>query len=313
MERPLIRETSTSGMVESDLPAYTAEKATWRDYLTLTKPGINVSNLMATFAGFWLAGHSGSNLWLLLATLLGTALVIAGGCTLNNVIDRDIDPHMSRTRKRPVASGKIRPMTALWFGIGLTVTGFAVLLVWVNPLAALLAMVGHFVYVGIYSLWLKRTTTFNTVVGGISGAVPPMFGWVAVTGTIDLPAWIIFIFMFLWQPPHFLALAIRRMEEYRAAGVPMLPVVKGFAETKWQNLLYVAAMVPASLMLVQTGVVGMLYLIVATVLGLVYIGLSLEGFFTKDDHRWGERMFFYSLVYLTSMLLVMIIDPLLPI
>ena len=138
-----------------------------------------------------------------------------------------------------------------------------------------------------------------------------MIGWVAVTGSIDPPAWSLFIFMFLWQPPHFLALAIRRMEEYRAAGVPMLPVVRGFAETKRQNLVYVAAMVLASLWLVHTGVVGILYLVVATVLGLVYIGLSLEGFFTKDDHRWGERMFFYSLVYLTAMLLAMIVDPLL--
>ncbi len=307
MERPMIRET----MVGSDLPAGSAEKATWRDYLTLTKPGINASNLMAAFAGFWLAGHGQLDLLLLLATLLGTALVIAGGCALNNVIDRDIDPLMSRTQKRPVASGRVRPMVALWFGIGLTLTGFVVLAALVNPLAAFLAMIGHFVYVGIYSLWLKRTTTLNTVVGGISGAVPPMIGWAAVTGSIDPPAWILFTFMFLWQPPHFLALAIRRMEEYRAAGVPMLPVVRGFAETKRQNFLYVAAMVPASLLLVQTGVVGILYLVVATVLGLVYIGLSLEGFFTKDDHRWGERMFYYSLVYLTAMLLVMIVDPLL--
>jgi len=181
----------------------------------------------------------------------------------------------------------------------------------VNPLAALLAMIGHFVYVGVYSLWLKRTTTLNTVIGGISGAVPPMIGWVAVTGSIDPPAWILFIFMFLWQPPHFLALAMRKVEDYRAAGVPMLPVVRGFTEAKRQNLLYVAAMVPASLLLVQMGVVGLLYLVVATVLGLVYIGLSLEGFFTKDDNRWARRMFVYSLVYLTVMLLVMIVDPLL--
>jgi heme o synthase len=299
-------------VVGSDLSALSAERARWRDYLTLTKPGINASNLMAVFAGFWLAGQGGADPLLLLTTLLGTALVIAGGCALNNVIDRDIDPYMSRTQKRPVASGKIRPITALWFGIGLTVTGFVILLVLVNPLAAFLAMVGHFVYVGIYTLWLKRTTTFNTVVGGISGAVPPMIGWVAVTGSIDLPAWIIFTFMFLWQPPHFLALAMRKVEDYRAAGVPMLPVVRGFAETKRQNLFYVASMVPASLLLVQTGVVGMLYLVVATVLGLIYIGLSLEGLFTKDDNRWAKRMFFYSLVYLTAMLLVMIIDPMLP-
>src|SRR5690606_15702912 len=209
VERPILRET----MVRSDLPAGSAEKATWRDYLTLTKPGINASNLMAAFAGFWLAGHGQLDLPLLLITLLGTALVIAGGCALNNVIDRDIDPLMSRTQSRPVASGRVRPMTALWVGIALTVAGFVVLAALVNPLAAFLAMIGHFVYVGIYSLWLKRTTTLNTVVGGISGAVPPMIGWVAVTGSIDPPAWILFIFMFLWQPPHFLALAIRRMEE----------------------------------------------------------------------------------------------------
>lgn len=309
MERPIIR--GANGMVEPDLPEYSAKKTTWRNYVTLTKPGINASNLMAAFTGFWLAGRGEIDPLLLLATLLGTALVIAGGCALNNVIDRDIDPLMSRTQKRPVAGGEIRPMAALWFGIGLTVVGFAVLAVLVNPLAAFLSMIGHFVYVGIYSLWLKRTTTLNTVIGGISGAVPPMIGWVAVTGSIDPPAWVLFIFMFLWQPPHFLALAMRKAEDYRAAGVPMLPVVRGFAEAKRQNLLYVAAMVPASLLLVQMGVVGLLYLIVATVLGLVYIGLSLEGLFTKDDNRWARRMFVYSLVYLTVMLLVMIVDPLL--
>src|SRR5690606_36798728 len=154
-------------------------------------------NMMAAFAGFWMAGHGQLDLALLLITLLGIPRVIAGGCALNKVFDRDIDPLMSRTQSRPVASGRVRPMTALCVGIALTVAGFVVLAALVNHLAAFLAMIGHFVYLGIYSLWLKRTTTLNTVVGGIFGAVSPTIGWVAVTGSIDPPARSLFIFMFL--------------------------------------------------------------------------------------------------------------------
>lgn len=284
-------------------------KATWRDYYEITKPGINKSNLLATFTGFWLAsGFQLFDFLNLLLTLLGTALVIAGGCTLNNFYDRDIDPKMERTETRAVPEGRIKPMIALWYGILLSMAGFIVLGVFVNAPTAFLSFVGFFVYVMIYTMWLKRTSVWNTVVGGVSGAVPPMIGWVAVTGTIDLSAWALFLVLFMWQPPHFFALAMRRVEEYRAAGIPMLPVVKGFAETKRQTLLFTLLLLPSSLLLFFTGASSWVYLTVAIILGVIYIILAIKGFYTKDDIAWAKMMFIYSLIYLTGMLLIMVID-----
>lgn len=284
-------------------------KATWRDYYEITKPGINKSNLLATFTGFWLAsGFQLFDFLNLLLTLLGTALVIAGGCTLNNFYDRDIDPKMERTETRAVPEGRIKPVIALWYGILLSLAGFVVLGVFVNAAAAFLGFVGFFVYVMIYTMWLKRTSVWNTVVGGVSGAVPPMIGWAAVTGSIDLSAWALFLVLFMWQPPHFFALAMRRVEEYRAAGIPMLPVVKGFAETKRQTLLFTLLLLPSSLLLFFTGASGLVYLIVSIILGVIYIILAIKGFYTKDDIAWAKMMFIYSLIYLTGMLLIMVID-----
>ncbi|PTX60733.1 protoheme IX farnesyltransferase [Melghirimyces profundicolus] len=310
MKRPITQESS-GRLLTGGSPSEMAERATWRDFWTLTKPGINASNLMAAFTGFWLAGYDSFNMALLLATLLGTALVIAGGCTVNNFIDRDIDPLMARTQNRPVAAGRIRPPTALWMGILLGLAGVTVLLALVNPLSALLAAIGFFVYVFVYTAWTKRTTVWNTVVGSVSGAVPPMIGWVAVEGTLDLPAWMLFLFMFVWQPPHFFALAMMKVEDYRAAGVPMLPVVKGFAETRRQMLFFVALMLPVSIFLFGTGVVSWLYLTMALVLGGAWIYLAVAGWSSEDDEGWARKMFLYSLLYLTLMQVAMFIDPVL--
>lgn len=307
LERPLIEQQKQIPM-SSRIPVEGELKATWRDYVTVTKPGINVSNLLATFAGIWLADPGSLNLLLVVYTLLGTGLIIAGGAVLNNFIDRDIDPIMSRTKERPVAAGRIHPQTALWMGILLGLSGMVLLMVLVNPLTAFLGMIGFFVYVFVYSAWLKRTTPLNTAVGGISGAVPPMMGWTAVTGTLDPAAWVLFLFMFLWQPPHFYALAMRKVEDYRKAGVPMLPVVRGFAITKRQVLLWIIALVPVSILLFATGVVGKIYLTLAIVLGTIYLVLAVSGLFVKDNDVWSRRMFFYSLIYLTCMQLAMFIN-----
>ncbi|MFC4077686.1 heme o synthase [Salinithrix halophila] len=308
MERPMTQEPS-AGFLTGEARSGVSGRATWRDFWVLTKPGINASNLMAAFTGFWLAGHHSFDFGLLLATLLGTALVIAGGCAVNNYIDRDIDPLMARTKDRPVPTGRIRPQTALWMGLILGLAGVAVLVALVNPLSALLAAVGFFVYVFVYTAWTKRTTPLNTVVGSISGAVPPMIGWVAVTGGLDWPAWVLFLFMFVWQPPHFFALAMMKTEDYRAAGIPMLPVVKGFAETKRQTLFFVILILPASLLLYAAGVVGWIYLGTAIVLGGGFIYLALSGYSSKDDEAWARRLFLYSLFYLTLMQVAMFLDP----
>jgi heme o synthase len=305
---PLSQQTAADRIIKTE-PFESASKATWRDYIEITKPGINKSNLIATFAGYWVAaGIHSFQLVTLLITLLGTALVIAGSCTLNNFIDRDIDPLMERTKTRPVAGGRIKPAVALWYGISLTVLGLLILAFGVNLLAAILGFIGSFVYVVIYSMWLKRTSTLNTVVGGFSGAVPPMIGWVAVTSHIDLNAWALFLILFMWQPPHFFALAMRKAEDYRAAGIPMLPVVKGAAETKKQTLFFTVMLFFSSLLLFFTGACGWIYLVLALILGGIYIALAWKGFKTQDHEKWAKQLFFYSLIYLTAILFAMVLD-----
>jgi protoheme IX farnesyltransferase len=287
------------------------EDGTWRDYLTLTKPGIVRSNLLTAFGGFWLATQSytvedfGLRLFFM---LLGASLVMAGACVLNNYIDRDIDPYMSRTVKRPTVGGRIPLPHVFRFGIVLSVAGLVSLAFFVNIASAMMGLIGLFSYVILYTVWSKRTMTLNTVVGSISGAMPPVIGYVAVSGIMDYVAWILFLFLFLWQPPHFLALAMRRTEEYRAAGIPMLPVVKGFEATKRQMVLWTAVLVPASLYLFPLGVVGIIYFVVALVLGLVWAGSMVFGFYAKNEIKWANWMFFYSIAYLTVLFLLMIID-----
>ncbi|ASJ55752.1 protoheme IX farnesyltransferase [Brevibacillus formosus] len=272
--------------------------ATFRDYVQLTKPGITLSNLMTTFAALWLASYGYPNWKLAFFTMLGTALVIMSGAALNNFYDRDLDKKMKRTQHRAVATGRISTRNAILLGIGLLLAGVTVLAVYANPLAAVWGLIGHIFYVLIYTP-LKRVTTLNTVIGGISGAAPPVIGWVAVTETMDMTAWLLFLVLFLWQPPHFLALAMLKTEEYRAGNLPMLPVVKGFAETKRQMVLWGSVLLPASLLLFVHASLGYVYLLVMGVMGIVYMVLLFQGFKTKDDLAWARKLFGYSILYLT--------------
>ncbi|CAM5781766.1 MULTISPECIES: heme o synthase [Brevibacillus] len=277
-----------------------ARRATLQDYVQLTKPGITMSNLMTAFAGLWLASYGYPNWVLAIWTMIGTALVIMSGATLNNYYDRDLDKKMKRTQDRAIASGRISPLKALLIGIGLLLVGLVVLAYFVNPLAAVWGLIGHIFYVLIYTP-LKRVTTLNTVIGGISGAVPPVIGWVAVTNNMDPAAWLLFLILFLWQPPHFLALAMLKTEEYRAGGIPMLPVVKGFAETKRQMFIWGAVLIPASLLLFFYSSVGYLYLGVMAVMGIIYLVLLFKGFQLKEEDElpWARKLFGYSILYLT--------------
>lgn len=304
MERSMIQQTNVPDTYTETV------KKTWKDYIEITKPGINAHNVFATFAGFWLAAglNTFQHLPLLFWTLLGTTLVIAGSCTLNNFYDRDIDPYMKRTQKRAIADGRVRSSVALWIGICLSMLGFCVLAVNVNPLSAFLSFIGFFVYVFVYTMWLKRTSTLSTVVGAISGAAPPLIGWVAFTNSVDLSGWALFLILFMWQPPHFFALAMLKKEEYQRAGIPMLPVVKGFTETKKQTLLFTILLFPSSLILFFTGASSWLYLIIASIIGIIYIGLAMKGFRAKDDSKWAHQMFLYSLLYLTVILFTMVFD-----
>lgn len=289
-------------------PLSEPKTGTWKDFITLTKTGIVTSNFMTTFLGVWLAakftGFSlTNNLVHVMLALLGTTLVIAGGTSLNNYIDRDIDKLMPRTQERPSVDGRIPPNQVLWVGFTLSVVGVLMLLV-TSVTAAVLGIIGLLFYVVLYSMWTKRTTTFNTAVGAVSGAMPPLIGWAAINPELHPVALALFLVMFLWQMPHFFAISMMRCEDYKAAGIPMLPVVAGFAVTKRQIVLYVAALLPVSLVLYNLGVV---YTIVVATLGLGWLALGFTGFKAKDDLKWAKKMFVYSLNYLLIFVIVTII------
>lgn len=300
-----------SGMAldESHVQELGSAKATFRDYISIMKWGITIANLMATFAGMWVACHGHPSLLAMLFTLVGTAMVVAGGAALNNYYDRDIDQLMPRTKKRAVAQGRVAPGAALAIGLSMSVVGLAVLFFLVDWQAAACGFVGLFVYSYLYTVWFKRHTTLNTVLGGVSGAMPPLIGWAAGSGgSLGLGAWALFFTFFLWQPPHFLPLAMKKTEDYRAAGIPMLPVVRGFNETKRQIVLYTAAMVPVSLMLTTLHYEGWIYFIVMAVLGIMFLVMAVQGLFVKpeNDLVWANKLFRFSLIYLMALCVVLV-------
>ncbi|MFB5190269.1 heme o synthase [Alicyclobacillus fastidiosus] len=289
-----------------------AAKATFRDYMSIMKWGITIANLLAAFAGMWVASHGHPSPLALLFTLVGTALVVAGGAALNNYYDRDIDQVMDRTKhKRAVAQGKVAPGAALAIGLSMSAVGLGVLYFFIDWQAAACAFVGLFVYSYLYTVWFKRHTTLNTVLGGVSGAMPPLIGWAAGSGgSLGLGAWALFFTFFLWQPPHFLPLAMKKTEDYRAAGIPMLPVVRGFRETKRQIVIYTAAMVPVSLMLTTLHYEGWIYFVVMAVLGLIFLVQAIRGLFVPADQDliWANKVFRFSLVYLMALCIVLVVS-----
>jgi protoheme IX farnesyltransferase len=296
---------------EASLTKGAAEPVTLKEFYRLVKPGIIYSNLMTAFAGYWLAAGWDVDWIHLIMTMLGTALVMAGGTVLNNYLDREMDAKMERTQNRALPSGRLSANFVLWYGIILGMVGLGVLYFGAqSPLATLIGLLGLFLYVWLYTAWFKRTSVWSTFVGAFSGATPPVIGYCAVSGTVDLGAILIFLFLFLWQPPHFWALGIRRMEEYRAAGFPLLPVVKGTFVTKISMVRYVVLLVPVTVMLTAYGYVGYVFLIVSTILGLTWVFMSVKGFKATGDAEvvWAKRMFLFSLLYLTLLSIIMVID-----
>lgn len=279
-----------------------------KDLVALTKPRIIRLNLIAAFGGFWVASKWDIDIWLLVWMLLGSALTMASSCVFNNYLDRDFDTKMARTRNRALPQGRMTPSFVLAYGVVLGISGLAVLFLLVNPLTGWLGLLGMFVYVVIYTMWLKRNSTWSTSVGGISGAMPPVIGYCAVTGTVDAGAWILFALLFLWQPAHFWSLAIRRREEYREAGFPLLPVVKGVTRTKWQMLPYIVLLLPASILMYAYGYVGIYFLVFSLALGVVWLLHALSGLRASDDDKWAKTDFIISINYLMVMFLVMILD-----
>lgn len=280
------------------------------DYLSLTKPRIIVLLLVTTLGAMVVAANGWPGWPLVLATLLGGALASGSANTLNCYLDRDIDALMSRTVWRPLPSGTLTPVQALVFGLTLGALSFAVLGLWVNLLAALLAQAGLWFYVLVYTRWLKRTTPSNIVIGGAAGAVPPLVGWAAVTGELSLFAWCLFAVVFYWTPPHFWALALLIRDEYAKARVPMLPLVAGDAETHRQILLYSVLLLAVTLLPFAFGLSGLGYLIAAVGLG----GLLLH--YARRLHHEATRaaalaLYKYSLLYLALLFAAVVVDRLL--
>ena len=237
------------------------------DYLALTKPPIVMLLLITALGGIFLAAQGDPSLSIVLLVCAGGALGAGGANALNHYLDRDIDELMSRTWQRPVASRRISPAMALTFGILLNLVSFFVLATWVNLLAAALTLAATLFYVLVYTSWLKRSSSQNIVIGGAAGAIPPMVGWVAVTGSLDLPALYLFAVIFFWTPPHFWALALLIQKDYERANIPMLPVVAGRQHTVSQIFIYSAVLVALTLLFATTSAVGLLYLGVAAALG----------------------------------------------
>jgi protoheme IX farnesyltransferase len=277
------------------------------DYVSLAKPRIIPLLLITALGGMMMAERGWPSTGLVVLTLLGGALAAAGAGAINCWIDRDLDGAMLRTRRRPLPDGRIAPSHALLFGIALGLAAFVLLAFWVNVLAATLAISGLLFYVFVYTLWLKRWTVQNIVIGGAAGAVPPVVGWAAVTHRVDLTAVYLFAVIFLWTPPHFWALALRLKGDYARAQVPMLPVVRGEAVARRQILVYTVVLVGVTLAVVVTGALGLLYLAGAVVLGGAFIALALVNL-RSPRQRWSRLLFDYSIAYLGLLFAVMVAD-----
>jgi protoheme IX farnesyltransferase len=300
--------SSTLSRVDGSVPVLaTGWRATLDNYLELTKPRIIVLLLITTYAAMLMAQRGIPPLWLTLWTLLGGALASASGGAFNCVWDRDIDGMMKRTAHRPVAAGRISVPAALVYAAALAIVSFAMLYLLVNPLAAWLSLGGNAFYVFVYTMWLKRATPLNIVIGGAAGAVPPLVGWAAVTHQIGSPALGLFALIFLWTPPHFWALALMTNIDYDKANIPMFPNVYGTERTKREILYYSILMVVMSLALYPLHVMGPLFFGAAAVLGAIFLrdAWRLLGDATKRSPR---ALFKYSLLYLALMCVAMVAD-----
>ena len=277
-------------------------------YVQLTKPRVMSLLLATTAAAMIIAARGMPSVGVFLATLLGGALMSGGAGAINHYVDRDIDPLMGRTAWRPIPSGVISPRAALRFGIGLAVLASAVFIAFVNILAWLLALVGLLGYVFIYTLWLKRSTPSNIVIGGAAGAIPPLVGWAAVNGEIgSLTAWYLFAIIFFWTPPHFWALSLLIRKHYERAGIPMLPVVRGEDETRRQIVLYSLLLVVLTLVLSPFGMMGPIYFAAAAVLGGLFIRNAVR-LWRQATPQAARQLYLYSILYLFALFAAMAVD-----
>ncbi len=281
-----------------------------KDFFKLTKPIVVILLLVTTFAGMVIANGKWPPLNLTVWTLLGGFLAAGGSSAINQYIDRYDDQKMQRTQKRPISSGRLTPAEGLAFGAAAAITSLFIMTAYVNYLAALLTLAGIIYYVLIYSIFLKKATVQNIVIGGGAGAIPPLIGWAAVTGGLNVPSLFLFAIIFVWTPPHFWALALVRKKDYARAGVPMLPVVRGEKETRWQILIYTIELVVLTMLLPLFGLGGSIYLIGAALLGIWLISAAWR-LWKNEGNKLAWKMYRYSSMYLAFLFFVLMVDRLL--
>ncbi len=280
----------------------------FKDYLLLTKPGIIMGNLIAASSGFFLASRGNIDGVVLAFMLLGTSLVIASGCVLNNAIDRDIDRKMRRTKNRALASGRLHVSTAVVYGVLLGILGFAILLFKTNLVAVFFAALGFVVYVGVYSLRYKRSSIYGTLIGSLSGACPPVIGYVAVTNQFDIGAAILLLTFCLWQIPHSYAIAIYRFDDYRAAKIPVLPIEQGIQAARRHMIAYIIGFAIAALMLTYHGYAGNLYALIIGGCSLYWLYLAKIGYQPENEQLWARKLFVFSIVIIVAFSVLISVD-----
>lgn len=283
------------------------QRASWRDYLELTKPKVVVLMLITSLAGMFLATRAGVGWSVLVFGNLGIGLCAGGAAVVNHVVDRRIDALMARTRKRPLAQGRVEPLPALLFALALALLGMALLLIFTNALTAWLTLASLLGYAVLYTGFLKRATPQNIVIGGLAGAAPPLLGWVAVSGQVSAEPLLLVLIIFAWTPPHFWALAIHRKEEYAKADIPMLPVTHGERYTKLHILLYTLILLAVSLLPYAIHMSGLLYLACALALGLRFLRWAWVLYRGSRPHA-AIGTFKYSIVYLFALFIALLLD-----
>lgn len=281
-------------------------------YYSLTKPGVLYGNALSALAGFLFASRGHVNLLLFIALCLGTTCVIASACVLNNFLDQDIDKKMERTKKRALVQGQIPGRNAVILSIVLGIIGLAILILFTNILVVAIGIAGFVDYVVFYGMLSKRRSIHGTLVGSISGATPILAGYCAVTGSVDIGALLVFLILFIWQMPEFYSISVYRMKEYKAAGVPVMSVVKGIKNTKIQIFMYTLLFVVSTLLLTTLAHASKTYFVVMLFLGIYWLWLGYKGLVTKDDDAWAHKMFHFSLIILLAFCGMISIDSLLP-
>jgi protoheme IX farnesyltransferase len=289
------------------LQAQASTRSTVGAYIALTKPRIIELLLVTTLPTMVVARRGLPSLWLMLATLVGGTLAAGGANAINMVVDRDIDRLMNRTKNRPLVTGAMSPRAALTFALSLEVGAFVELWLAVNLLSAVLAISATLFYVFVYTLWLKRTSSQNIVIGGAAGAVPVLVGWSAVTDSLTWTPVVMFAIIFIWTPPHFWALAVKYKDDYKAANVPMLPVVATFRRTALEILVYTVVLVGVSLLLAGVAHLGVIYVVAASLLGAVFVAMSIR-LWMQATPKAAMRLFSYSITYLTLLFVFMAVD-----